>query len=468
MHIIKKIISGGQTGVDQAALRVALDSGIEIGGWCPPGRNCENGKIPSEYTLKETENDRSPSAPNIPRSQRTEYNVRDSEGTLVIKPLGLKNNKGTEWTIKCCQNYEKPYLVIDPYKKDSMPLISDWIKRNQIRILNVAGPSEKAFSGINHQTQTLLHQLLFDKVNEKNNTQNNKASVPSEPLPWWIAFPINFVKGSEDDSSSISKFVIKTLIIFSAIFILIFILNQILGFRIEEGKVYFGSPQQYLGTHVTVDSTAGFQNSGISVKAGDRLILKPEGRVHIAMDHANNLARTVKGIIISESQDKSFSDEQKKRYPKPNLDPSFVFYRDWNGPEGDPTKSDLLEECKLRRDFNWGALIAIIMPNDNISAKADPYEVLNSNGLNTSDLILINSEKEIVITKDGYLFFIINEAIISPYSPSSDSKRFYETLKKSQDSLVNDPIHQIPLSSIPLIWYADNNGAFRIIITRIK
>lgn len=460
MHRLDKIISGGQTGVDQAALRVGLDKGIKIGGWCPPGRVCENGKIPLEYTLIETKNERSEDAPNIPRSQRTENNVKDSDGTLILKPQGLKNDKGTEWTIKCAQKFNKPFVVIDPYVANAEKLIIDWLSNNSsLKILNIAGPSEKTFSGINNQTYNLLLKTFSIPQNKKDN--ETELEIKSDPVPWYVGLAISL----STKIGNIWNFLFKLILVIISILVLILILNKWFGLRIDGGKLYFGTPITNLGAHVTVDATAGFQNSGIYVHKGDKIQLKPEGRIHIAMDHANNLAKTVKGILINYTDGKKFSDEQKKRYPKQTLDPSFVFYRDWCGPEGDPAKSDLIEECKLRKDLSWGCLLGVIIPSENISAKADPFEVLASNKLTPNDLFPIKNFESITATTDGYLVFIINEAIISPSSSSTDSKEFYETLKKSQQELINDPIHQIPLTSIPLIWYADNNGAFRITVT---
>ncbi len=158
MISLDKIVSGGQTGVDQAALRAGLDLKIKIGGWCPPGRICEDGKIPIEYLLKETDRDRSPDAPNVPRSQRTENNVKDSDGTLILKPNQiLRRCKGTDYTIECAKKHNKKYLVIDPYHIDAEKQITDWLVKNPtIKILNIAGPSERTYVGINKQTHDLL------------------------------------------------------------------------------------------------------------------------------------------------------------------------------------------------------------------------------------------------------------------------------------------------------------------------
>src|SRR5579884_1388206 len=142
-----KVICGGQTGVDQAALRAALAAGLPIGGWCPPGRLCESGKIPSEFPLRETPEETSPQAPEIPRSLRTEWNVRDSDATLILRRLTRvqqqRPDPGTAWTFECAILYGKPLLLCDPSAHDRVGarLAGDWLTTLQISVLNVAGPS---------------------------------------------------------------------------------------------------------------------------------------------------------------------------------------------------------------------------------------------------------------------------------------------------------------------------------------
>ncbi len=157
---LRRVISGGQTGVDQAALRAAKDCGLEIGGWCPPGRVCEAGVIPEEFPLRETEQERSPDAPDVPRSRRTEWNVRDSDATLVIgyrdRSARAANDPGTEWAIRCAARYGRPLLVCDFDDQDAARKIEQWLAANGIKVLSVGGPSESSALGIGEKAYALL------------------------------------------------------------------------------------------------------------------------------------------------------------------------------------------------------------------------------------------------------------------------------------------------------------------------
>jgi Circularly permutated YpsA SLOG family len=164
MRKLMKVISGGQTGVDQAALRAARDCGLQIGGWCPPGRECETGVIPPEFPLQESEQERSPNAPDVPRSQRTEWNVRDSDGTLVIQAGDGTADPGTDWTIECAARLEKPLLVCQVDDPNAVQMIRRWMGNFRIETLNVGGPSESSAPAIGEKAYELL--LLVFKTRE--------------------------------------------------------------------------------------------------------------------------------------------------------------------------------------------------------------------------------------------------------------------------------------------------------------
>jgi arylsulfatase A-like enzyme len=176
---LREVVAGGQTGVDQAGLRAAKRTGLETGGWCPPGCKSLDGDVPSRFGLRQTPDERSAKAPDIPRSLRTEWNVRDSDGTLVFsfdvdpesldrgctekaQDLSRFQNKdpGTVFTISCATKHTpRPLLVCDPEKADPSR-ISKWITDHSIETLNVAGPAEQTSAGIGRQAEDLLFQVF--------------------------------------------------------------------------------------------------------------------------------------------------------------------------------------------------------------------------------------------------------------------------------------------------------------------
>ena len=128
-----KIISGGQTGVDRAALDVALSLGVECGGWCPEGRLDELGRIPEAYPLREV--------PSGGLAERTLQNVIDSDATLIIHRRPLTG--GTAETAQFCREHGKPHLLLDAEKLSPAGAAAQaqkFIRGRDVRVLNVAGP----------------------------------------------------------------------------------------------------------------------------------------------------------------------------------------------------------------------------------------------------------------------------------------------------------------------------------------
>lgn len=135
---LEKIVSGGQTGVDRAGLDAALKAGIPIGGYCPEGRLAEDGRIPDRYPLMEMAGGG--------YSDRTEKNVAASDGTLILNMGRLTD--GTLLTAECAEKYNKPCLILHLEDNPRTSALADWLVRNKIRILNVAGPRESKLPGI--------------------------------------------------------------------------------------------------------------------------------------------------------------------------------------------------------------------------------------------------------------------------------------------------------------------------------
>lgn len=171
---LRKVISGGQTGVDRAALQAAVDTGLDHGGWCPPGRSAADGTIPAGYRLKETPGERSEKAWHIPRSLRTEWNVRDSDGTLVLAPPRPVNDPGTEWTLRACKIYRKPVLVIRIDREDPLHAITAWLNANRIGALNIAGPSSASFPDMENKAYDLLARVFRELKSEVTRNRQSK------------------------------------------------------------------------------------------------------------------------------------------------------------------------------------------------------------------------------------------------------------------------------------------------------
>lgn len=143
-------MSGGQTGVDRAALDVALELGIPCGGWCPRGRLAADGPIAARYPLDET--------PSRAYAQRTEWNVRDSDGTLLLtrtRPRG-----GSAFTLRRARRIRRPLLVVDLSLAREAAALRAWAQSEGVSTLNVAGPRESTSPGVYGDAAAFLRAAL--------------------------------------------------------------------------------------------------------------------------------------------------------------------------------------------------------------------------------------------------------------------------------------------------------------------
>ena len=143
-------VSGGQTGVDRAALDVALARGLPCGGWCPKGRRAEDGALPAQYPLRET--------PHEEYAQRTEWNVRDSDGTLILNQGPLEG--GTALTEEIARRLGKPCLIVDLEYGVGPTAARQWVEAHQLGVVNIAGPRESKQPGIGVEAFRYLRELL--------------------------------------------------------------------------------------------------------------------------------------------------------------------------------------------------------------------------------------------------------------------------------------------------------------------
>ncbi len=138
--------SGGQTGVDRAALDAARQLGAPIAGWCPRGRLAEDGVIPADYPLRET--------PSSDYAQRTEWNVRDSDATLILHRGKISG--GTELTLRLAESLGRFRLCVDLSVPPPPEEIAAWLIGTGVKELNVAGPRESQQPGIYAQALAFL------------------------------------------------------------------------------------------------------------------------------------------------------------------------------------------------------------------------------------------------------------------------------------------------------------------------
>ncbi len=157
--MLKKIISGGQTGADRAALDIAIKFNINYGGWIPKGRKTENGTLPNKYHMDEM--------PTDSYSKRTEQNIIDSQGTIIISRGNL--NGGSLLTRELAFRLNKPCCYVDLSEIDEFDaaiLINSFIIDYELEIINIAGPRESSDPFIYNAVKIVLETVIYMMVLE--------------------------------------------------------------------------------------------------------------------------------------------------------------------------------------------------------------------------------------------------------------------------------------------------------------
>ena len=153
-----KLISGGQTGADRAALDVAISLGLDYGGALPKGRLTEEGPLDLKY-------DRMTEMKSGGYAARTEKNVKDSDGTIIFT-VG-KLTRGSALTVRKCKKHGKPYLHINLEqwpKEKTIEVVQKWIDRNKPQVINIAGSRESKTPGIYENVFQILSDSFQSRV----------------------------------------------------------------------------------------------------------------------------------------------------------------------------------------------------------------------------------------------------------------------------------------------------------------
>ncbi len=147
---LAKIISGGQTGVDRAALDLALELGLPCGGWVPRGRRAEDGRIDDRYPMRETAS--------AAYAVRTRRNVLDADATLILTRGAPRG--GTALTIEAAIAAGRSFRIVDLAAPDPPAALRCWLLETGVRVLNVAGPRESGAPGIYREAHRYLTAII--------------------------------------------------------------------------------------------------------------------------------------------------------------------------------------------------------------------------------------------------------------------------------------------------------------------
>jgi Circularly permutated YpsA SLOG family len=161
-----KLMSGGQTGVDRAVLDVAIERGLDYGGWCPKGGWAEDFPKPPGLLANYPQLQETPLADPV---QRTEWNVRDADACVILVGAGgVDVSAGTALAQEAAHRYRKPLLVVNLAETDTLNRAALWLRVQQARHANlklaIGGPRESEAPGIYARAAVLIRALIDQGV----------------------------------------------------------------------------------------------------------------------------------------------------------------------------------------------------------------------------------------------------------------------------------------------------------------
>jgi hypothetical protein len=191
--MLRKIISGGQTGADRAGLDFAIETGLEHGGYVPRGRKAEDGRIDERYNLVELSTSSYPA--------RTRKNIEESDGTVILS-LEPRLSGGTKLTRELAHKLGKPVLHIYDGRKEriwnpdslrvEIQALTDFLRSNKMEILNVAGPRESKEPGVYDWTLTVLRFSLKRAASGADPKKRSGSGQGGEANPYRCPYQAGF------------------------------------------------------------------------------------------------------------------------------------------------------------------------------------------------------------------------------------------------------------------------------------
>ncbi len=219
---------------------------------------------------------------------------------------------------------------------------------------------------------------------------------------------------------------------------------------------------------VAVSATLGWQRSRILYKAGDKVCLEPRGQATVSMPDVEARASVMTALLVRHAPANSRLGQMKRLIPAPVLDASNGFRFGWTGPEGQlGVKDGVFDPCLLSPTDGWGALLAVELGELGYPDldRRDPLQVLHEDRRERDAVRVIGARREYTFETDGYLAFIVNDAVLSPRSTGVCAEPT-TVLPIAQRALAADLGHRIGDETAPLLRYADNGGGFQVRIRR--